>query len=72
MSFLGFGRPQPSSAERVAAVENELRVVAEMHARYVHPMKTTQQMSIHIYPHVYPFKKKEKRESKKENKKKQS
>lgn len=35
MSFLGFGgRPQPTSAEKIAAVETELRVVAEMHSRY--------------------------------------
>ncbi|KAK4041562.1 Tim10/DDP family zinc finger-domain-containing protein [Parachaetomium inaequale] len=33
MSFLGFGRPQPSSAEKIAAVENELKVIAEMHTR---------------------------------------
>ncbi|KAK3329070.1 Tim10/DDP family zinc finger-domain-containing protein [Apodospora peruviana] len=35
MSFLGFGRPQPTSAEKIAAVENELKVVAEMHSRMV-------------------------------------
>lgn len=35
MSFLGFGRPQPTSAEKIAAVENELKVIAEMHSRYV-------------------------------------
>jgi hypothetical protein len=37
MSFLGFGRPQPTSAEKIAAVENELRMVAEMHSRYASP-----------------------------------
>ncbi|KAK3393843.1 Tim10/DDP family zinc finger-domain-containing protein [Podospora didyma] len=35
MSFLGFGRPQPSSAEKIAAVENELKMVAEMHSRMI-------------------------------------
>ncbi|KAL2136525.1 hypothetical protein VTI74DRAFT_3350 [Chaetomium olivicolor] len=35
MSFLGFGRPQPTSAEKIAAVENELKVVAEMHSRMI-------------------------------------
>ncbi|KAK0618170.1 Tim10/DDP family zinc finger-domain-containing protein [Bombardia bombarda] len=35
MSFLGFGKPQPTSAERISAVENELKVVAEMHSRMV-------------------------------------
>jgi hypothetical protein len=38
MSFLGLGRPQPSSAEKIAAVENELKVVAEMHSRYAVPL----------------------------------
>jgi len=33
--MFGFGRPQPTSAEKIAAVENELKVVAEMHSRYV-------------------------------------
>jgi import inner membrane translocase subunit TIM10 len=33
MSFLGFGRPQPTSEEKIAAVENELKVIAEMHSR---------------------------------------
>jgi hypothetical protein len=40
MSFLGFGRPQPSSAEKIAAVENELKVIAEMHTRYDVPPHT--------------------------------
>ncbi|KAK3905874.1 Tim10/DDP family zinc finger-domain-containing protein [Staphylotrichum tortipilum] len=35
MSFLGLGRPQPTSAEKIAAVENELKVVAEMHSRMI-------------------------------------
>lgn len=33
--MFGLGRPQPTSAEKIAAVENELKVVAEMHSRYV-------------------------------------
>ncbi|KAI0397447.1 mitochondrial import inner membrane translocase subunit TIM10 [Xylariaceae sp. FL0594] len=30
MSFLGFGRPQPSSAEKIAAVEAEMKLLTEM------------------------------------------
>ncbi|GAP84382.1 putative mitochondrial import inner membrane translocase subunit TIM10 [Rosellinia necatrix] len=30
MSFLGFGRPQPTSAEKVAAVEAEMKLLTEM------------------------------------------
>ncbi|KKY39233.1 putative mitochondrial import inner membrane translocase subunit tim10 [Diaporthe ampelina] len=30
MSFLGFGRPQPSSAEKIAAVEAEMKLMADM------------------------------------------
>jgi hypothetical protein len=37
MSFLGFGRPQPTSAEKIAAVENEVKVMSEMHSRYAAP-----------------------------------
>ncbi|KAI0015482.1 mitochondrial import inner membrane translocase subunit TIM10 [Xylariomycetidae sp. FL0641] len=33
MSFLGFGRPQPTSAEKIAAVEAEMKLLAEMHNR---------------------------------------
>ena len=33
MSFLGLGRAQPTSAEKIAAVENELKVMSEMHSR---------------------------------------
>ncbi|ESA44226.1 mitochondrial import inner membrane translocase subunit tim-10 [Neurospora crassa] len=33
--MFGLGRPQPTSAEKIAAVENELKVVAEMHSRMV-------------------------------------
>ncbi|KAK0731857.1 mitochondrial import inner membrane translocase subunit tim-10 [Lasiosphaeria hispida] len=35
MSLFGFGKAQPTSAERISAVENELKVVAEMHTRMV-------------------------------------
>ncbi|KAK4454585.1 mitochondrial import inner membrane translocase subunit tim-10 [Podospora aff. communis PSN243] len=35
MSMFGFGARAPTSAEKVAAVENELKVVAEMHTRMV-------------------------------------
>lgn len=35
MSFLGFGRPQPSSAEKIAAVEAEMKLMADMMNRYV-------------------------------------
>ncbi|KAI1198387.1 mitochondrial import inner membrane translocase subunit TIM10 [Nemania serpens] len=30
MSFFGFGRPQPTSAEKVAAVEAEMKLLSEM------------------------------------------
>ncbi|CAJ2500285.1 Uu.00g031380.m01.CDS01 [Anthostomella pinea] len=33
MSFMGFGRPQPSSAEKIAAVEAEMKLLTEMHNR---------------------------------------
>ncbi|KAL2260802.1 hypothetical protein VTK26DRAFT_5100 [Humicola hyalothermophila] len=33
--MFGFGRPQPTSAEKIAAIENELKVVAEMHTRMI-------------------------------------
>lgn len=35
MSFFGMGRPQPSSAEKIAAVEQEMKLMASMHNRYV-------------------------------------
>ena len=34
MSFFGMGRPQPSSAEKIAAVEQEMKLMASMHTRY--------------------------------------
>lgn len=40
MSFFGMGggRPQPSSAERIAAAEAEIELVSDMFNRYVSPM----------------------------------
>jgi len=35
MSMFGFGAPQMSSEQKISAVENELKVVAEMHTRMV-------------------------------------
>ena len=35
MSFLPFGRPQPSSAEKIAAAETEMEMVSEMMIRYI-------------------------------------
>jgi import inner membrane translocase subunit TIM10 len=35
MSFFGMGRPQPSSAEKIAAVEQNMKLMADMHNRYV-------------------------------------
>lgn len=34
MSFLPFGRAQPSSAEKIAAAETEMEMIAEMMNRY--------------------------------------
>ncbi|KAI1378714.1 mitochondrial import inner membrane translocase subunit TIM10 [Hypoxylon crocopeplum] len=33
MSFLGFGRPQPSSEEKIAAVQAEMKLLTQMHDR---------------------------------------
>ncbi|KAL7620322.1 protein transporter tim10 [Parahypoxylon ruwenzoriense] len=33
MSFLGFGRPQPTSEEKIASVQAEMKLLAEMHNR---------------------------------------
>jgi hypothetical protein len=41
MSFLGFGRPQPTSAEKIAAVEAEMKLLTEMANRYVYRCETT-------------------------------
>ncbi|EFW98559.1 mitochondrial intermembrane space translocase subunit [Grosmannia clavigera kw1407] len=35
MSFFGIGRPQPTSAEKIAAVEAEMKMMADMHNRLV-------------------------------------
>lgn len=37
MSFFGMGRPQPSSAEKIAAVEQNMKLMADMHNRFVTP-----------------------------------
>lgn len=61
MSFFGMGRPQPSSAEKIAAVEQEMKLMASMHNRYVcvlqpnAPIKSlvcscTRPPSVVIYP----------------------
>lgn len=33
--MFGIGRPQPSSAEKIAAVEAEMKLITAMAARYV-------------------------------------
>lgn len=33
MSFFGMGRPQPTSAEKIASVEQEMKLMADMHNR---------------------------------------
>ncbi|KAK1835510.1 Tim10/DDP family zinc finger-domain-containing protein [Podospora conica] len=35
MSMFGLGARQPTSAEKISAVENELKVIAEMHTRMI-------------------------------------
>ncbi|QPC75198.1 hypothetical protein HYE68_005950 [Fusarium pseudograminearum] len=35
MSFLGMGRPQPTSEQKIAAVESEMRMMADTYNRYV-------------------------------------
>jgi hypothetical protein len=37
MSMFGFGRPQPSSAEKIAAAEQEMDLVTDMFNKYVMP-----------------------------------
>ncbi|CAK7203616.1 protein transporter tim10 [Sporothrix eucalyptigena] len=32
-SLFGLGRPQPSSAEKISAIEAEMKMMTEMHAR---------------------------------------
>jgi hypothetical protein len=34
MSMFGFGRPQPSSAEKIAAAEQEMDLVTDMFNKY--------------------------------------
>jgi import inner membrane translocase subunit TIM10 len=33
MSFLGIGRPQPTSEQKIAAVEGEMRMMADTYNR---------------------------------------
>jgi import inner membrane translocase subunit TIM10 len=33
MSFLGMGRPQPTSEQKIAAVESEMRMMADTYNR---------------------------------------
>lgn len=35
MSFLGMGRAQPTSEQKIAAVEGEMRMMADTYNRYV-------------------------------------
>jgi len=35
MSMFGFGRPQPSSAEKIAAAEQEMDMITDMFNKYV-------------------------------------
>jgi hypothetical protein len=35
MSFLGMGRPQPSSEEKIAMMENEITAMSDLHNRFV-------------------------------------
>jgi import inner membrane translocase subunit TIM10 len=35
MSMFGFGRPQPSSAEKIAAAEQEMDMITDMFSKYV-------------------------------------
>lgn len=37
MSFLGFGQPQPTSAQKIAAAKQELEMVTDMFNRYLAP-----------------------------------
>lgn len=34
MSFLGFGQPQPTSAQKIASAKQELEMVTDMFNRY--------------------------------------
>lgn len=37
MSFFGIGRPAPTAEQKIAAVESEMRMMAETYNRYVPP-----------------------------------
>jgi hypothetical protein len=40
MSFLGMGRQQPTSEQKIAAVEGEMRMMADTYSRYVLPLSS--------------------------------
>ena len=42
MSFLGMGRAQPTSEQKIAAVEGEMRMMADTYNRYVIPLSQSQ------------------------------
>jgi hypothetical protein len=42
MSMFGLGRPQPSSAEKIAAAEQEMDLVTDMFNKYVFPFPLPQ------------------------------
>ena len=48
MSFLGMGRPQPTSEQKIAAVEGEMRMMADTYNRYAPPLLT------YIFPSLFP------------------
>ena len=37
-NMFGFGRPQPSSAEKIAAAEAEMDLVTDMYNKYAFPL----------------------------------
>lgn len=51
-SFFGMGRPQPSSAERIAAAEAEIEMVSDMFSRYAPPFylldRTTNAVTVRL------------------------
>ena len=50
MSFLfGGGRPQPSSAEKIAAVEAEIEMVSDMYNRYVSSLPLCRAALFNVY-----------------------
>lgn len=49
MSFLGMGRQQPTSEQKIAAVEGEMRMMADTYSRYVCLLTPT---LLHLQPHL--------------------